>query len=318
VVNADVLDAALETSTRANEALFEGDKIPLLTSLIKRGKIRWQPERFKDGEHFDLATQAGPRGWGDCDDLAPWLAAELRATGRDPGAAAVAKKSGRNKWHAVVRASDGRILDPSKWAGMHGGESSIVGAVQTSMARPGGGALGIRGYSGSVAARCDLPVEGSDLFISGVCLDDDMESAVSGALDAALCCGELSGAVEPTAALRAWCLRHLMSGMAPDVLADELAASELIPEDWRLDGADESDIGFLPALAALAPSVMPMASGLLSSVMPGGGGKAKGGGAAPAGPASPPAMAAATPGGGAPITVTPYSSSPGNPIIVRF
>lgn len=111
------LNAALEAVTISNEGLFHRGKAPKITGLIKAGKVKWQPEPPGD-EHFDLVTTVAARGWGDCDDLAPAYAGQLRATGVDPGARAFVKKSGPDRWHALVRRSDGTVEDPSKAAGM--------------------------------------------------------------------------------------------------------------------------------------------------------------------------------------------------------
>jgi hypothetical protein len=115
-VGPEVLDAALEGVTRLNEALLADGKVPLFKDAVNQ--VRWKPEPPGD-EHFDHAGVVLGRGWGDCDDLAPWHAASLRASGQDPGATAVVKRSGHKRWHAVVQRSDGRIDDPSAAAGMH-------------------------------------------------------------------------------------------------------------------------------------------------------------------------------------------------------
>lgn len=58
------------------------------------------------------------RGWGDCDDLAPWRAAELTLWGY-PARATVVRV--RNGWHVVVTAPDGSTVDdPSAQLGMYG------------------------------------------------------------------------------------------------------------------------------------------------------------------------------------------------------
>lgn len=131
-VGPEVLDAALEGVTRLNEALLADGKVPLFEQAVDR--VRWKPEPPGD-EHFDHAGVVLGRGWGDCDDLAPWHAASLRASGKDPGATAVVKRSGNKRWHAVVQRSDGRIDDPSAAAGMHeyARAHGIVGAGLPSM-----------------------------------------------------------------------------------------------------------------------------------------------------------------------------------------
>lgn len=113
----EALNAALESVTRSNEGLIKRGKVPFAAQGIKEHGVRWQPEPPGD-ESFDLASTVMRRGWGDCDDLAPWHAASLRATGRDSGARAVVSKSGPQRWHAWVLRSDGSKEDPSKAAGM--------------------------------------------------------------------------------------------------------------------------------------------------------------------------------------------------------
>lgn len=120
-VTSQVLDAGLETLTRLDERLLKSGHAPPFTDAIKgRNGVRWKPEPPGE-EHFDHAAMVHGRKWGDCDDLAPWKAAELRVTGEDPGATAVVKKSGPRRWHAIVKRSDGSFEDPSKDAGMGSG-----------------------------------------------------------------------------------------------------------------------------------------------------------------------------------------------------
>jgi hypothetical protein len=166
-VTAPVLNAALESVTRLNEEMLEKGTVPTFAEAVKGGGIKWKPEPPGE-ECFDHALKVLRRGWGDCDDLAPWHAASLRATGKDPGAQAIAKRSGPKRWHAVVRRSDGSIDDPSKTAGM-GQPSSVVGAVLPMMygqQQVVGGSVGayivkpeiaIRPVRGAYQARADLP-----------------------------------------------------------------------------------------------------------------------------------------------------------------
>jgi hypothetical protein len=114
-VSKPILDASLEAVTRLNEALIKSGKIPTFRSAVDR--VRWQPEP-PGQEHFDHGGIVLGRGWGDCDDLGPWHAASLRATGEDRGARSVVKRSGPKRWHAVVERSNGTIDDPSREAGM--------------------------------------------------------------------------------------------------------------------------------------------------------------------------------------------------------
>lgn len=59
-------------------------------------------------------------GWGDCEDLACWLAAEYQVHGVDaePFASAQKLDDGTTLYHIQVRLPDGRIEDPSRKLGM--------------------------------------------------------------------------------------------------------------------------------------------------------------------------------------------------------
>lgn len=166
-VQPEVLDAALEAVTRLNEDMIEKREVPIFKEALEQG-IQWRPEP-PGQEHFDHAAKVVGRGWGDCDDLAPYQAASLRVTGVDPDAKAVVVQSGPKRWHAVVERGDGSIDDPSADAGMHEwyankgnrgatvpmlstrGESSVVGAYRI---RP---QIALRPAYGSWQARADLP-----------------------------------------------------------------------------------------------------------------------------------------------------------------
>lgn len=71
-----------------------------------RGRERWRSVRHVAAE-----------GFGDCEDLAAYRAAELREGG-EAGARAVLVRRGPHLIHAVVRRADGRIEDPSRRLGM--------------------------------------------------------------------------------------------------------------------------------------------------------------------------------------------------------
>lgn len=130
-VKAPVLDAALEATTRLDQSLIRSGELEPFD--MRAPGVRWRPEPPGE-ENFDHGLMVQGRGHGDCDDLAPWHAASLRVTGRDPGARAVVRKSGPSRWHAVVRRSDGRIDDPSLAAGMPGRPvHGVRGAVQPPM-----------------------------------------------------------------------------------------------------------------------------------------------------------------------------------------
>lgn len=124
----DALNAALESVTQTAAALVRRGLAPTAAQGIRAG-VKWKPEPPGD-EHFDLPTTIMGRKWGDCDDLAPWHAGSLRATGTDPQARAIVKKSGPQRWHALVQRGDGSIEDPSRAAGMNHSVSGVgVGAA---------------------------------------------------------------------------------------------------------------------------------------------------------------------------------------------
>jgi hypothetical protein len=162
-VTKPVLDAALESVTRLNESLLKDGSVPTAERAIKNGAI-WKPEPYED-EHFDHAGIVVKRGWGDCDDWAPYHAASLRHTGKDPGAVAVVRRSGPRRWHAIVNRSNGTVDDPSIWAGM-GQEHSVHGASLPLMwDRPSGvdgiytlqPGIAMRPLQGKWQARVDIP-----------------------------------------------------------------------------------------------------------------------------------------------------------------
>jgi hypothetical protein len=194
LVTPQTLEAALEATTLANESSIARGEIPPLTEAIRKG-LRWKPEPFLDGEHFDLADVVARRNWGDCDDLAPWLAGELRATGEDPDARPRVYQSGPNRWHVVVETGDGQILDPSIWAGMRrgkGGEerAGVAGVTARPMAPPGTGALVVMPHRGEWWGRCDLPWPNAAGHIASHARAATPDLALMHALDGAIQCGD--------------------------------------------------------------------------------------------------------------------------------
>lgn len=108
------LTAALEGLTAVNYCLLaKSAKVP---SLYGSG-VRYRREP-KGTEHWQTAPEVLSRGYGDCEDLAAWRAAELRVAGIP--AQAYVLRTGPKLFHAVVRYPDGRIEDPSKKLGMKG------------------------------------------------------------------------------------------------------------------------------------------------------------------------------------------------------
>lgn len=194
LVTPEALEAALEATSLANEQAILRGEVPLITEAIRKG-VQWKPEPFLDGEHFDLAHHVAARKWGDCDDLAPWLTGELRATGEDPGARSRVYKSGPDRWHVVTETSDGEILDPSKWAGMGKRKSQkcssgICGVVAQPFARIGEGALCCVPHQGKYWSRVDLPFPDAAGHIASHARANTPEESLNRAIAGAIACGE--------------------------------------------------------------------------------------------------------------------------------
>lgn len=256
------LDAALESVTRTNTGLIRSGKAPPAAKMIKAGKVRWQPEPPGD-EHFDLPGTVIGRGHGDCDDLAPWHAASLRASGIDPKARAIVKKSGPRRWHAIVRRGDGSIEDPSLHAGMgagvsgYGGEVGSAGSIGTPMSADGRMCLAIcpsrdPRHPHIWFARCDVPDQAWDW--SSLAASTDPAKAVVRAVRTAR--SVVGDAIDPDDEARLVALHHLVSGADPRDVADHLY--QVLGDDIDLDGCMEDavhSVGFFGKIlkAAISP-----------------------------------------------------------------
>ena len=318
-----VLNAALETSTRANQRLLAAGEAPSIREAISGG-LRWRPERFSDGEHFDLSSLAAQRGWGDCDDLAPWLAAELRLRG-DPGARAVVRRSGPSRWHALVQTGQGELVDPSRWAGMKSRRDLRGTSIQSPMARPGEGAAAVLPLARGWAARTDLPVEGA--HVCGMSWGMTPEEALLLSARGAALAGEENG-MDPGEVAG---VGDLLGALCGDVQEEETvgfldsllsAAGGVAKSVLPIASAAAP---FIPGIGPIAAAALPVAGSLLSSLTKGGGGGggAPGGGAPgelpafalpPSRPGGDPMRGIALPGGGH----VAYNPSCPGPVIVRF
>jgi len=116
------LNAALEGLVRVNVALLRaaivvGRPVPPLYSSGIRYKREPVPREWWQTIADNVVERVG-----DCEDLAAHRAAECRLAGLLVGipypARAVAIRTGRNTYHAVVRHPNGRIEDPSRALGM--------------------------------------------------------------------------------------------------------------------------------------------------------------------------------------------------------
>lgn len=210
-VTPPVLNAMLEGVTRLNEQLLK-EGAPTFRESVNR--VRWAPEP-PGQECFDHLGIALARGKADCDDLAPWHAASLRATGEDRGAKAIVKKSGPKRWHAVVQRSNGTIDDPSREAGMGQrrgtnpvlspmpGASSVSGVYE--IERPKLALRPVRDRDGQIEswqARADLPwhwrkgTSPQDVAMASLHRSPVSSQAVVGAARGALRLGEESGLID--------------------------------------------------------------------------------------------------------------------------
>lgn len=137
-VNMSLLQINKATSRKS------GGRVPLIPSLYRSG-VRYREEPADWAlEHFDTIPVVFTRGWGDCDDLAPWRAAELRFTGEDQKADIMVKwkrnpETGKKLYHVVVRRSNLRAAD-GRWTfkddlGIYEDPSRVLGMGQTSAAR---------------------------------------------------------------------------------------------------------------------------------------------------------------------------------------
>jgi hypothetical protein len=108
--------AALEGLTGVNEILMRRD--PSIPPLYESG-AHWEL-RPKDPSdtRWRYADEVATDGWGDCQALAAYRAAELRVKGADPSAHVRVYPTGENKYHAVVARGNGLVEDPSVALGM--------------------------------------------------------------------------------------------------------------------------------------------------------------------------------------------------------
>ena len=261
IVSAPILNAALEATTRAARAQQLNGDGPTFSDMMRAG-VKWRPESFADGEHFDLPSVVGARGWGDCDDLGPALAAELRAY--DPGARCVVEPSGPGRWHVVVVLSDGTRIDPSQIAGMKA-KPGVHGAVVRPMACVGGSAIALSPYRGQWFARTDLPW--GRAHVASISGDRNLATALDRSIGGAILAGQDLG----------W--EHSRNR---SVVGDMFST--------LVDAASVAAAPFTGGLSLAAPAALPLLQGLMSG---------GGGGAAPAAaPAGGGAQSIPLPGGG--------------------
>lgn len=110
------LKPILEALTTVNLLFLHTHHVPPLY----RAGVRYQNEpKSWPIESFDSIPEVISRGWGDCDDLAPWRCAELRKAGERAKIRIQWKRLPEGKlFHIVVRRENGTIEDPSLILGM--------------------------------------------------------------------------------------------------------------------------------------------------------------------------------------------------------
>jgi hypothetical protein len=263
----EAIDAALEASAISQVPLIERGKIPDIRKAIKAGKVRWQPEPPGD-EHFDDAKTVLQRGWGDCDDLAPWLAATLRATGEAPDARPFVYQSGPRRWHAVVDRGDGKVLDPSKWAGMGGKKKRIdgIGAAAWLPMVSGNLALATYPYVHGYAGRVDLPDQELPLSWSVISRGNTQARAVVGALRGVQRIAEIVGEPYEEDIARLQGLDVLLTDGDSQVVGDVLGALEGYLGEEGLEGIFPAAQAFGAPLLAADPEVGSFLSKAFKSV----------------------------------------------------
>ena len=266
LLDASTIDSLLEATTRAGTRQILAGQAPDIRAALKRG-VKWKPEPFLDGEHFDLPAVTARRGWGDCDDLGPWGAASLRASGEDPGARSRAVRSGPNRWHAVTQLSDGRIVDFSRAAGMRrrarvsglADEPGVRAPAARPMALPGDAAIAVkRDGQGLWWCRCDLPWGTGHLASAAPARapDDAVRRAVQGALWSSDGCSaphrkyahELAGSLLAHPGERRGIFAGVVSGASSSVVGALLAPGGAAPPPYA--SAYRASSGYQKAIAS--------------------------------------------------------------------
>jgi hypothetical protein len=108
--HAACVEAVLEGIVRADVVLIAAGIVPPFPHDVRGVRYQLEPPGEED---WKLAHGVIRDGWGDCEDIACWCAAGLRATGQDEGAVVRVVRTGRGKLHAVVQCTDGTFWDPS-------------------------------------------------------------------------------------------------------------------------------------------------------------------------------------------------------------
>lgn len=219
-VTPDVLEPLLEAGTRLDQRLMAAGQAPTFTQALQQG-VRWQPEP-PGMENFDHAGAVAGRGHGDCDDLGPMRAAELRLTGEDPHATVGVIRTGPHMFHAYVNRSDGTYEDPSEEAGMVVPAGGIRPAAVRVLSRRPIAAVSIRPQKslGGWQARAELPWVGSAYKLSCNAFETDPRDAMSTAVMGCCLLGETAGLSSRDDVARLLALESAMRAAHPDELRE--------------------------------------------------------------------------------------------------
>lgn len=115
----ETIQALLDVSQSISRAWLRAH--PDAPSIYVSGVVyRREPRALtrRGAEDFATAPVCLRRGWGDCDDLAPWRAAEIEVREGVPARAVLTPT--RRGYHVVVHRADGTVEDPSELLGMRG------------------------------------------------------------------------------------------------------------------------------------------------------------------------------------------------------
>lgn len=114
----DAINIALDCTTAINVHQIRRHRLPRLyaSGVYYASEVCLAKHIRETCERFLTARKLLAEGKGDCDDLAPYLAAERRVYDGDTTARAYAQRSPAG-YHCLVR-SAGKIEDPSRVLGM--------------------------------------------------------------------------------------------------------------------------------------------------------------------------------------------------------
>lgn len=171
----------------ATEAMLGGGYPHLYTA-----GVRYQRET-PGSEHWQTPDETIERGAGDCEDLAAYRCAELRATGEDPEAVVRVVPAGRSTLHALIHRTTGpeEWEDPSVVLGMRPA-GRVVGGIYMPQLVAGLGAEDAwaatcrRVPSREVVVAPTVRQAVAELGATGIPVLDTIARAASGALRAVL------------------------------------------------------------------------------------------------------------------------------------